>query len=520
MNRSPVFDLHVPARTSRLLIAAAILWLSSESARAQGSAAAQATPLPLSGRSTQGGSVTATQTAVPGATTSVNTVSPTMQVQGALVGSVPGSSKEPFSGLLTLREAVQRGLDYNLGTVNLSHVIKQARSQRTIARSVLLPNLAGDLTATLQQINLAAMGFQFENASPNFTIPTVVGPFHHVDLRARLSQSVFDLTSLNNYRASKETVRASELTGEDARDLVVLAVGGTYLQVIAARARVDSARVQVDTASALFRQTAQRREVGLVAQLDVDRSQIQALTQQQRLTSLQNDLAKQKINLVRMIGLRPTDQYEVIQDMPFFPAPALTIDDGLKQASEGRADLKASEAHLRAAELALSAARAERLPSVSVNADYGTIGKTFSDAERTFSVVGRVRVPLWEGGRAEGHVLQAEAVVAQRRAELDDLAGQVEGEVRKAFLDLQAATTQVTLAQRNAQVTREAMTLTHQRFDAGIANNMEVVQAQELVATAELDFINSIFAHNISKLSLARAMGQAAVRLQDFLQLP
>ena len=148
---------------SRLAAAlSAALCLTASSAFAQtASGASQAAPLPLSGRTASGGSVVTTQTAVPGATTSVNTLSPTVQVQGPLLGSVPASPDPLSAGALTLRDAVQRGLEHNLGTINLGLLVDQARSQQTVARSALLPTVAGDLTTTWQQLNLAAMGFQF-----------------------------------------------------------------------------------------------------------------------------------------------------------------------------------------------------------------------------------------------------------------------------------------------------------------------------------------------------------------------
>ena len=279
-------------------------------------------------------------------------------------------------------------------------------------------------------------------------------------------------------------------------------------------------RAQLDTANALYQQTSQRRAVGLVAQVDVGRSQVQALTQQQRLISLQNDFAKQKINLARMLGLPPTDQYELGEDIPFAAVPTLPFDDAVRQAQEGRADLKAAAAQLRATERALAAARAERLPAVTLNADYGAIGLTVPDARKTFSVVGRVHMPIWQGGRAEGEIQLAEAAVRQRRAELDDLASQIEGDVRKAYLELGAAASQVEVAVQNQQVAQQTLDLTRQRFDAGITDSIEVVQAQESTAGAALDYINSVFAHNLAKLGLARAIGVAAERLPDFLKLP
>lgn len=497
--------------------ALAVLLLGPVAVEAQGPA--QGLTLPLSGRGGQPGTVSVSQTALPGAASSVNTASPTVQAQGAVGGSRAGGA--PLAGPLGFRDAVDRGLAYNLGAVNMSQAVRQARSQQLLARSVLLPSVGADLAATRQQLNLAASGFgSIGSPLPGFSFPSVVGPFNVVDLRARLSQSVVDVTSWKNYRAAREGAAAAEWTTEDARDLVVLAVGGSYLQALAARARVESARAQLQTAEALFRQTADRKAAGLAAQVDVDRSQIQALTQQQRLTALVNDLAKQKIGLARMIGLPPTDGYDLGEPIAFAPAPPVTVETAVLAARGKRADLKSAAAQVRAAELALSAARSERLPTVAVSGDYGTLGSTLGNGRTTFSVAGRVHVPVFDGGRTSAHVQQAEAAVAQRQAELDDLASQVEADIRRALLDLTAATSQVDLAQRNVAVTREALGLTRQRFEAGVSDSIEVVQAQEAVATAELDYINGVFAHNLAKLALARASGEADERLADYVRLP
>src|SRR6185369_13838788 len=211
---------------------------------------------------------------------------------------------------------------------------------------------------------------------------------------------------------------------------------GAYVQVIASKAKVDSARAQLETASTLLRQTSEQRNVGLVAQVDVNRAQVQALTQQQRLLSLQNDLAKQKINLARLTGLPPTELYDIPDTVPYSPPPPITVETAIQQAFEHRSDLKAAEAQVRAAERALSAARAERLPSLSVSADYGVIGTNPAQAHGTFLVSGSLRFPIWQGGRIEGDIVQAGAALAQRQAELEDLRAQVEADVRKAYLDL------------------------------------------------------------------------------------
>ena len=303
---------------------------------------------------------------------------------------------------------------------------------------------------------------------------------------------------------------------KDAEDLVVLAVGGAYLQAIAANARLESARAQLETANALYQQTMMQLQFGKAAQIDVNRSHVEVLVDQQRLVTLQNELAKQKINLARVTGLPPNADYDLSTDVPFAPAPSLTLDDAIKQAFEQRSDLKAAEAQVAAAERALAAARAERLPSASASADYGAIGNP-ANLRGTYTVSATLSVPIWNGGRTAGDIQQAESVLAQRRAELEDTRGQIESEVRNAYLDLQAAASQVDVAQQNIDLMTETLGETRQRFDAGVSQSVDVVQSQESVAGARLDYIDSVFSHNLAKLSLSPCRRQ---RLSESSQFP
>ena len=478
-----------------------------------------ATQLPLSGRTGSNGSVIAIEAPIAGTTNSVTTINPSVQVQGPYAGSSASTANHPFSGKLSLRDAIDRGLSYNLGATGLNHAVRQAEGQSQIARSALLPNVSGYLAENLAQTNLAAEGVRIHIPIPGYSFPTLIGPFNNIDLRGSVSQSVVDLTAWNNYRSSTETVHAAQFSARDARDAVVLAVCGTYLQIIATTQRIKSAHAQLDTATALFQQTQQKRAVGVAPQIDVDRSEVEQLTQQQRVISLETQLSKQKISLARMTGLPPNDAYDLTDDVPFAAAPTVDLDAAIHQALTNRADIKAAQAQVRAAAHTLTAARDERLPSLSINGNYGAIGTNPAQAKETFSAAATLNIPLWQGGRTEGDIKQAQATLAQRQAELEDLKGQVESDVRNAWLDLQAAANQVKLAQRNLQVNQETLDLTRQRFEAGVTDNVEVVQAQESLSSAELDQINSVFAHNVAKLSLARATATAADDLQQFLNL-
>jgi outer membrane protein TolC len=501
----------------RLIAACVCVFFTAAAAAARAQQASstlptQANQLVLSGRAGQSGSVSAQQSAVPGTTQSVNTLNSTVSVQGPFAQSI--RADKPLQGRLSLREAVQRGLIYNLGSVGLTNSAMQAHGQMRVARSPLLPNLNASLREIEQQSNLAAQGLRIRG------VPQIIGPFNFFDLRATLTQNLADVTAWNNYRSAQENMKAVQLAARDARDLVVLAVGGAYLQVLAAQARVESAKAQVETAKALFEQTRQRREVGLNPQLDVNRSQVAFQTQQQRLTTLRNDLAKQKINLARIIGLSASTNIELSDQVPYSPAPALNYDEALRTALATRADLKSADAAARAAEMGHAAARAERLPSLALSADYGAIGINPSQSHGTFNVTGIVRFALWQGGKTEGDIEQASAALNQRRAEANEIRGRIESDLKNAFLDVEAAASQLQVAESNQKVAQENLGLTRDRMSAGIADSVEVTQAQETLATANLDYITSLLAHNLAKLSLARALGNAEQTLSTYLTIP
>jgi outer membrane protein TolC len=497
-----------------------IAFLNAASLSAQaGLPAASAAQLPLSGRTGEPGAVATVQNPVQGGVQSVNTLSSSVQVEGAYSGSVPSAQKPGAPLQLSLADALHRGLEANLGTVGYQNAARQARAQQQLARSSLLPSVNGYALINEQDLNLASLGFtSIKLPFAGFSFPSLVGPFHYYDARAQLSSYLVNITSLRNYRASGQNVRATDFSAQDARDLVSLAVTGAYLSVISASARIDSARAQVTASEALYKQAVDRHDAGLSARIDVTRSQVELQTQQQRLTSQETDFAKQKIQLGRIIGLPPGQDFTLTDTLPYAPLNELSLEQALARAYANRADLKAAQAQVQAAELSKKAAAAERYPYAEVSADYGVIGPAPSLG--TFSVTGSLRFPIFDAGRIRADIEQADAALRQRRAEADDLRSQIDAEIRQAFLDLTAASNQVALAQSNRSLAQETLAESRDRFAAGVADTVEVVQAQEQVAAAELDYITSLYAHNLAKASLARSMGQADQSIQQFLGRP
>jgi outer membrane protein TolC len=498
-----------------LALAPALLPAPAKAQQSGGSGTSSAAQLPLSGRAGQSGSVTTNQSTVnAGGSNSVNLINSTVNVQGPYLGSVQNGKASATAVSLSLAEAIRQGLQYNLGSVTSAQGIRQAQGQRYEALNALLPQINGSFREDVQQTNLAALGLKF-----NFPgVPKIVGPYNYFDLRATLTQTVADMVKIRNLRVARENIKATELTAKDARDLIVMAIGGSYLQAGAAAARVNVARAEVETAQAVFKQASDRFAAGLNARVDATRSRVELQTQQQRLRSLQADFDKQKLTLARIIGLPLGQEFTLADEFPFQSLEGMSMEQAMEKAMANRADLQAAQVQVRAAEIARKAVLAERYPTVSVSTDYGDIGTNPSQSHGTFTFNGAVNFPIFQGTRVKGDLLQADAALEQRKAELEDLRGRVEYDIRNAYIDLQSAADQINVAKSNVDLAQESLAQARDRFAAGVADTVEVTQAQESVATANNDYINAVYSHNLAKVTLARAIGQAEQSVQQFLK--
>ena len=480
----------------------------------------RAQQLPRSGRVSEGAvSPVAAPAAVSGAN-SVNTVNPSIQVQGGFQGSVTSGtiSSQPLP--LGLADAIQRGLRFNLGTIGAGEAARQARAQRLAALAQLLPDIFGSVRESVQQVNLAAQGFRINAPIPGFQFPTILGPFNNFDARASFRETL-SVTGFKNWRSSQETARSADLSVRDSRELVVLAVAGTYLQSVAAAARVQTAQAQIETANVVYQQAVDRNKSGLNARIDVSRSQVELQSQQQRLTSLTNDFEKQTLALARLIGLPLGQALTLTDTIPYREVQVPGVEDEIRQALTVRSDVQAAAAQAKAAELARGAAAAEYLPSLDLDADYGALGITpTNQAHGTFAAAAAIRFPIFRSGRTRADIEQADASLAQRKAEYEDIKGRAEQDVRLAMLDLTASAEQIKVADSSRSLAADTLSQARDRFRAGVADTVEIVQAQELVAAAEQDYISALFAFNLAQVSLARAVGQAEQGVTRLLQGP
>jgi outer membrane protein TolC len=308
------------------------------------------------------------------------------------------------------------------------------------------------------------------------------------------------------------------MSAQDARELITLAVSGTYLQILASKANVASQEAQVKQAEATFKQSEDRYAAGTKPVIDRNRSFVEFHTEQQRLTSLRGDLVKQTMQLARLIGLPVGQLLTLTEDLPSHVPEAISLDDAIKLALDNRSDLKAARMQLKAASEAHRASKAEYLPAVAVDGDYGLQGINPNKGASVFQASGTVTIPIFQSGRVRADIEQADAALSQRQAEYADEAGIVELDVRQAYVDLQVATEQIAVARENRRVAAETLRESLDRFAAGVADSVEVVQSQETVASAERDYVSSLFSLNLSRISLARATGQAEQFIPNMLK--
>ncbi|MGA8867842.1 MAG: TolC family protein, partial [Candidatus Sulfotelmatobacter sp.] len=380
--------------------------------------------------------------------------------------SLPGS-QSPFTGSqpeqkatsdvlqLNFSDALERGLRNNLGLLISGDQTIAARGEKWKQLSDLLPDLSAHLQENVQTQSLTALGFK-SNVFP-FPVPHVIGPFNYMDLRATLSQSLFSFKDIEKERAASQSLKSAQLTYKDSRELVVLAVGNSYLQAIAGSARVETAQAQVKNAQALYDRAIDQQKAGLSPAIDTLRAQVELQTRQQQLIAARNDFAKEKLSLARVIGLAPGQEFVLTEKAPYQALTPLPLDVYLQRAYNSRADYQAAQAQVRAAELARRAASAGHYPTLDLNANYGDVGVTPAQSNGTWQVNGSLNIPIFAGGKVHSDVLEAEAQLRQARSQLGDLRGRIDYEVRASLLDLNAAAEQVEVARSSVELAEEAL---------------------------------------------------------------
>ena len=431
-----------------------------------------------------------------------------------VLGSVPSGPASDELVQLTLSDAIKMAWRYNLGAIESGQNAQIARGQRLLALSNLLPQVSAGASENFQQVNLATFGF---NKFKITGIPNVVGPFSYSSVDGSVSQTLFSFESIERFRSARTAEQAAQLSYQDILDVVTLTVGNAYLRIIEADSRIKAQQAQVENARALYDRAADQVQAGTAPRIDATRTEVQLHTEEYNLSIVRNNFAVAKLALGRAIGLPLGQEFELADTLPYSDITPMSVDDALQIAFKSRGDFRSALDSQKAAAQSLSAAKGERYPTVAANGSYGDIGPTFGHSHGDFTFQAGIRVPLFTGGRIKGDITQAEAELRQRKAEAENTRGQIDYDVRTAFLNLNAAKEQVAVAKQNVELANESLARSKDRFTSGVTDSVEVVQAEQALASANDQYITSLYNHNFAKLSLARALGVARSSYNEYL---
>jgi outer membrane protein TolC len=434
---------------------------------------------------------------------------------------------QPTDGVkpLTLDEAIGMGIDHNLALVEARQQEQSAKAQSLESLQSLLPTVTAQADSGAHQINLAALGFSsslLAKSAPLFpglnlaSFQTVV-KVNVTDALVNYTQTLFSLSNIDRYRASKENVVAAFYSKQSSRGLVVLNVGNAYLQALALGAQVDNAKALLLADQVLLNQAVAEHQAGTAANLDELRARVQFQTQEQAVISAEVNFKKAKIALNREIGLPAQQEIQLTDTQPYADLAAMNIDQAKEIAYRSRQDYQGLQAQVRAARLQKKAAKWERLPTLDFQGNYGVTGVTGGLYHGTFVAAGSLNVPLFEEARFRGDSRVAAANLTNLIEQLAALKEQINQQLRDSILDVQSATELVRVAQSNVELARKELEQTTDRFQAGVDDNLPVVQAQATLADAETTLVNTTSQHNQAKLGLARNLGIVDTQYATFL---
>jgi outer membrane protein TolC len=445
--------------------------------------------------------------------------------QSPYYGSV--TTVQPTDGVkpLSIDEAIAMGIEHNLALVEAREQEQSVKAQSLQSLQSLLPTVTAQADSGAHQINLAALGFSSSllgKAAPLFpgldlsSFRTVI-KINVTDAMVNYSQTLFSLANIDRYRASRANVAAAYYSKQSSRGLVVLTVGNAYLQTLALGAQVDNAKSLLEADRVLLNQAVAEHQAGTAANLDELRARVQFQTQQQSVISAEVNFEKAKIALNREIGLPAEQEIQLTDAEPYADLATMNIDQAKEIAYRSRQDYQGLQAQVRAAQLQRKAAKWERLPTLDFQGNYGVTGITGALYHGTFVAAGSLNLPVFEEARFRGDSGVAAANLTNLTQQLAGLKEQINQQLRDSILDVQSATELVRVAQSNVELARKELEQTTDRFQAGVDDNLPVVQAQATLADAETNLINTTSQHNQAKLGLARNLGIVDTQYATFL---
>jgi outer membrane protein len=417
----------------------------------------------------------------------------------ALPARVPGQALR-----LTLDQAVALALKQNTTAQIAILTAAQSEQDKNVALAALLPEADLSVTDQAQRVNLQA---QFGGKKlPGF--PQHVGPYQIFSAGPTFGGPVLDLTLWQRYQAARDTANSSKATSLSTREQVILLVVSQYIGTLRAVANVQASQSRVDLAQALYDQAADLQKEGVGTGIDTLRANVELQNEKQRLIEAQNDRETSLYGLSRLLNLNPRQPVELADSLSFFDTPQPEVEPAIDAALAQRQEWKALEEQLKAARAEKKASQYSRIPSLRFDGSWAYLGTSSAYGIPTYTYTASLNMPLFTGGRIRAEILRADLEIRKLGQQKDDLRNQIALDVKTALLNLQSARSEVQVANLGVQLSKEEVDQARDRFKAGVANNIEVIQAQDSLARANDNQIAALYRFNQARADLARAIGQ------------
>jgi outer membrane protein TolC len=430
-----------------------------------------------------------------------------------LLACVSAAAQQAAPYRLTLQDAIQKALQANLSVLVANTRVEEAEGTRMRRLSAaLLPRVNAQTYANYQNHDLQAQGLSFSG----LPIPKVVGPLSNYDFRVYAQQNVIDLASYRGLKASERALDAGKMDERDARDLIVRAIAALYLNAQSAAARVDAAQSRVTDSSTLYKLAKDKHDAGTATGVDVLRAQVQLANDRQALLIARNQLKQSLLELARNLGMSPATPLELAEPLDYRPLNQPVIETLTPAALVERADYLSLVSQRQGLIEQQRASHARYYPKLSVNGNFGGIGRSIGGVQSTGLLQGQIDFTLFDRDRS-GEAQEIASRVKRIDDQIDDLRRGIEEDIRAALLSLDSATEQVVVAREGQELAQRELQMAQDRFQSGTANNVEVVTAQDELARAEENCILAVSSHVDAKFALARAMGDTEKNILDFM---
>ena len=427
--------------------------------------------------------------------------------QGVLPANAPS---EPVR--LTLEQAVNLALKQNT-TARIAQITAAESTQdKNVARAVLLPQANLSAGEQWERLNLAAEfgggALPFNGLPAGTTVPGHIGPFSLFSAGVGFDGQIFDLTLFRRYQASRNSENASKFDSQSTREQVILLVVSQYIGTLRATADVQASQSRVELAQALYDQAADLQKEGVGTGIDTLRANVELQNEKQRLIEAQAQRETSVFGLSRILNLNPRQPVELADSLSFFETPQPDIETSIEEGLSTRPEWKALEQQAKAAEYQKKASSESRLPSAHYSGNYTQLGVSPSAVIPTYTYAGSVSMPLFTGGRIRAEIARANLEIQRIEQQQADLRNSIALDVKTSLINLGSSRNEVQVANLGVQLSKEEVDQARDRFKAGVANNIEVIQAQDSLARANDNQIAALYRFNQARADLARAVGQ------------